>query len=105
MSGRHQPENGADSDHTDHCIDRMYEQAGIPIKTIKTEVLTPTWVGIFRVYVDVLRNPDADVKAQTTAMFELQRMALAADKWNEYIISQTPNYPTAHEGGDLDASA
>lgn len=43
--------------------------------------LTPSWSGVFRIYLAVLANPDATADARITAEQELQRMADLADRY------------------------
>ena len=81
MSSRHQPLNGADS-----------------VEVVKTEVLTPSWEGVLPIYIAALQL--GDTQGQIAAKTELHRMAIAADKWNEYVNSLTEK--TAHdEDGDI----
>jgi hypothetical protein len=46
--------------------------------------LTPTWTGIYRVFIGVLENPDAGFEGRRAAYSQLASMADAADKWNAH---------------------
>lgn len=50
--------------------------------------MTPTWYGIMPVLLAVLRNPDADPNNVRNVIRDLETMAEAADKWNEYAREQ-----------------
>lgn len=49
---------------------------------VQTIDITPTWAGLLPALLAVYR--DGNASGQTVAREELQRMALAADKWNEH---------------------
>ena len=56
-------------------------------KDCKTITLTPTWKGIFRIYVEVANNAKT-AEGRNTALKELTTMAELADKVSgNYILS------------------
>ena len=50
----------------------------------RTIDMTPTWTGIYRVFIAVLENPDAGYEGRSAAYSALADMADAADKWNAH---------------------
>lgn len=50
---------------------------------VETIDCTPTWKGIYKIYLAVLQNPKANVEGIRSAEKELWRMAEAADNFNE----------------------
>lgn len=49
-----------------------------------TEILTPEWRGLLGPMLDVLCNEEAPLESHQAIREQLFRMALAADRWNEY---------------------
>ena len=54
---------------------------------METINITPTWAGILPALIAVIR--DGTPEGQRMAAEELQRMAQAADKWNEHAATLT----------------
>lgn len=68
----------------DHDVVGMALDAGEAVKYVN---MTPTWSALLPGMIDVIRNGET-YESRKLMEGEFERMALAADKWNEYAKKQ-----------------